>query len=1114
MLDEFLELLEERDRKTLPNVLFVSSECAPLSKTGGLADVVGTLPKYLKKFGMDARVITPYHKVIKDKFSNQVSHMFDFYVNLGWRHEYCGIEKMELDGTIIYLVDSENYFGDVIYRGGGAEIEQYAFFQRAVLDALPILDFSPEIIHCNDWQAGMIPMLARTQYRGSMQEKCKYLLSIHNIAYQGKWGFEYIQDLLNIDRAFYTPEFIELNKCANFLKAGCVFADRLSTVSPNYSNEIKTPYYAEGLEGILNARSSQLNGILNGIDINVFNPENDDLIPSSYSVGNLSGKAKCKEKLQKQLGLDIEPNVPVISMVSRMTEQKGFDLVMTVLDDMMTTENVQFVLLGTGDNKYEQFMRDAEQRYKGRLCSYIGYSEELSHLVYAGSDFFLMPSRFEPCGLSQMIAMRYGTLPIVRETGGLKDSVIPYNYKTGEGDGFSFANYDAWEMRKLINYALSCYPDKDVMNKLINNAMSEDFSFERSAIEYIKLYITLLDGYHETLPVVSHICSEEKYRKPFGALICGESASFAFEIVSGRVKSASLVIYDDNESFEYAMKQSGNMYIASFNAPTKAAVYQYYFKIETKYGTRYLCPDLTGLNGAIFNTVNNGFRLTVYLNDFDTPNWFKGKVMYQIFPDRFGFTSKSVATKGAKYHKDIGQKIEMHNSIDEPVKYLPSKGEIDYSPNDFYGGTLKGIAAKLPYLNELGVGCIYLNPIFESPSNHRYNTSDYLNVDPILGTNEDYVNLCNEANKLGIKIILDGVFSHTGSDSRYFNLYGHYHSNGACQSKDSDYYSWYKYYDYPNEYKCWWNFKDLPEVDERNSNWQKFIITGDNSVIKTWVERGTFGYRLDVADEIPDDVLALMRSTLKGIDPELLLIGEVWEDCVTKCGPEGPRNYALGFSLDSVMNYPLRWAILDFLHFRGSAFELRDFLLTQQINYPKPLYYSLMNILSSHDLDRIRTALATNIVLRGLPREEQLNIKISTKDLNRALKLEKLAATIQFCVPGVPCIYYGDEQGMSGVGDPFNRMPFKEDNHGLYSFYEKLSKKHNSCKTLQFGNAKFIALSYDVIAIVRYSEGEKGVLALINRSDEEFEFELDCSFASAGIVKGKIAGLSSKILNI
>ena len=492
MKKEFKQLLAEHGRTQMPKVLLASAECAPLSKTGGLADVVGTLPKALKKLGIDARVITPYHRVIKDKYRSRVEHVCDFRTWLGWRHAYVGVEKLEIDGVIVYLIDNEQYFNDRIYLGGNAEGEQYSFFCRAVLDALPCLDFCPDVLHCNDWHTAIIPMLAKTQYPGGMQEKLKFLLTIHNIAFQGKFGFDFVQDMFGIDSRYYNSEMLEHNGCANYLKAGCMFSDRINTVSPTYSHEIRTPYYGEGLDGVLNARADVLTGIINGIDKDTFNSRGDAWLPAGYDRGHLGGKAKCKAKLQEMMSLEQREDVAMFAMVTRMTEQKGFDLVASVLENLMSRENVQFMLLGTGDARFENFMRGAEERYKGRLCAYIGYSEELSHLVYAGSDFFLMPSRFEPCGLSQMIAMRYGSLPIVRETGGLKDTVTAYNKYTGEGNGFSFANYSPDELSDAIGRALECWEDKAVMKQLISQAMQTDFGFELSAEEYARHYIWIL----------------------------------------------------------------------------------------------------------------------------------------------------------------------------------------------------------------------------------------------------------------------------------------------------------------------------------------------------------------------------------------------------------------------------------------------------------------------------------------------------------------------------------------------------------------------------------------------------------------------------------------------
>ncbi len=489
MKEEFHTLLQACGRKNLPKVLLAAAECTPLTSTGGLANFVGALPRALIDLGVDARVIMPYHRCIKEKYADRAEHMLDFRIWLGWRDLYVGIERMCYNGVVIYFVDNNEYFGGSVYKGGQEEGEQYAFFTRAVLEAMPRLDFIPEIVHCNDWHTAMIPMLARTQYQGKMQESVRYLLTIHNIAYQGRFSFGFVQDIFGVDRRYLTPEFMELNGSAAFLKGGCVFADRINTVSPSYASEIRTSYFGEGLHGILNARRHVLTGIVNGLDRKLYDPEHDPALPAAYSASDYSGKAECKQKLQTMMGLEKRPDVPIFAMVTRMTEQKGFDLVACVLDDMMCREDMQMMVLGTGNERFEKFMANAENRYRGKLCAFIGYREDLAHLVYAGGDFFLMPSRYEPCGLSQMVAMRYGCIPIVRETGGLRDTVIPFNRIPDQSDGFSFMDFDAWEMRDAMRLALACYRDKAVMHGLITRAMNKNFGYEQSAEEYVRHYL-------------------------------------------------------------------------------------------------------------------------------------------------------------------------------------------------------------------------------------------------------------------------------------------------------------------------------------------------------------------------------------------------------------------------------------------------------------------------------------------------------------------------------------------------------------------------------------------------------------------------------------------------
>lgn len=491
MNDMLKSIMKNKHIEKLPSILMTAAECAPFAKTGGLADVVGTLSHKLKDLGFDIRLALPYHRVIKDQLRDKVSHIASFSIDLGWRTQYVGIEHYDWDGVPIYLIDNEYYFGHMIYRGGTFEGEQYAYFCRAVLEALPFAEFIPDIIHVNDWHTAMIPMLLKTQYRSRSLRDCKTVLAMHSLGYQGRFDFGFASELLAIHSRYNTPDYFEYYGGVNFMKAGIVFADKLVTVSPTYAEEIKTPYYGEGLDGVLNTRTADLVGILNGIDTEVFNPATDALIEKMYDENSLKNKLKNKKALIEQLGLKIDIDKPLIGMVTRLTNQKGLDLVMRVMNEIMD-EDVGFALLGTGDAEYENYFRDAWHAFGGKANGMIMFDEALAHKIYAGCDFFLMPSRFEPCGLSQIISLRYGTLPIVRETGGLKDTVKPYNQITGEGDGFSFVNYNAHDMLDTIRYAMSVYKDKDVFQTLQKHAMGKDLSFDNSALAYAALYLLTL----------------------------------------------------------------------------------------------------------------------------------------------------------------------------------------------------------------------------------------------------------------------------------------------------------------------------------------------------------------------------------------------------------------------------------------------------------------------------------------------------------------------------------------------------------------------------------------------------------------------------------------------
>lgn len=477
-------------------ILFTASECVPFVKTGGLADVVGALAPVLAKAGHDVRVILPLYSAIPEKWTSQMTHVVDFEVQLGWRRQYCGIEKLEQDGVVWYFVDNKYYFGrPYIYGLGGDEYERFGFFCRGILNALPLIGFQPDVIHANDWQSGMVPALLKIQYAHlPFYTNIRTMFTIHNLQYQGIFGIREVQDVLGLGDSLWTDDKLECFGCANYLKAGLVYSDVITTVSPSYSEEIQTAYYGERLDGLLRARKNSLFGVLNGIDMEDYNPATDQRIAATYSADDLAGKAACKRDLQEKLGLTVDPNVPIIGMVGRLSNQKGLDLVDYIIGDLMQ-ENVQLVVLGMGDSRYVNLFSWAESEFPGKMAARFTMDHALAHQIYAGSDMFLMPSQFEPCGLSQLIALRYGTLPIVRETGGLRDTVLSYNEYTGEGNGFSFFNYNAHDMLNTIRRAESYYRDhQDVWKQLQQRGMTGDYSWTNSAQRYVELYESLASG--------------------------------------------------------------------------------------------------------------------------------------------------------------------------------------------------------------------------------------------------------------------------------------------------------------------------------------------------------------------------------------------------------------------------------------------------------------------------------------------------------------------------------------------------------------------------------------------------------------------------------------------
>ncbi|MBH5318102.1 glycogen synthase GlgA [Paenibacillus sp. GSMTC-2017] len=486
------------------NILFATSEAVPLAKTGGLADVAGALPKALNKRGVDVRVVLPKYEDIAEQYLAYFETIAEFQVSFGWRNQYCGLQRGTIDGVTYYLIDNELYFKRRGLYGYGDDAERFVFFSFAVMEAVRYMDFHPNIVHCNDWQTGLIPFLLRTRYAfDPAWAYTKSVFTIHNLKYQGIFGIDLLKELTGAGDDLFVAESLEFYGAASCMKGGLVYADKLTTVSESYAQEIQTPYYGENLDSLLRYRAGDLVGIVNGIDEDLYDPMNDMALHTPYR-NSISRKRKNKVDLQAELGLPQSSSIPLIGIVSRLVEQKGFDLIAATIDEVLE-EDVQLVVLGAGETHYEQLFADVARRHPEKAVVWHGYSERMARRVYAGSDIFAMPSKFEPCGLSQLLALRYRSVPIVRETGGLKDTVQAYNEYTGEGNGFSFSNYNAHDYLYTVKRALACYNDEETWKKIVENGSRGDYSWDVSAKAYLNMYAQLLAHRkeNERWPVIS-----------------------------------------------------------------------------------------------------------------------------------------------------------------------------------------------------------------------------------------------------------------------------------------------------------------------------------------------------------------------------------------------------------------------------------------------------------------------------------------------------------------------------------------------------------------------------------------------------------------------------------
>lgn len=602
--------------------------------------------------------------------------------------------------------------------------------------------------------------------------------------------------------------------------------------------------------------------------------------------------------------------------------------------------------------------------------------------------------------------------------------------------------------------------------------------------------------------IIEHNSHAALYRTPFGAATCNTEVTLRLALSDFGIPKHIRTAYTFDEvtqfvNMSYVFEVAGAyIYEAKIKMPESTGLLHYYFDIASHDGQYYYGNNKENLGGfgEIYTEIpkHNKFQITIYDKSFKTPDWWKSGVCYQIFPDRFANGN------------DDGSFLDNRNGIikrswgEEPY-YKPEQFGGEYLCNDFFGGNLKGIEKKLPYLKELGVSCIYLNPIFKAYSNHRYDTGDYKTIDPMLGTEQDFKQLCTASDKLGIKIILDGVFNHTGSDSLYFNKKGTYNSIGAYQSTDSPYYDWYRFMSFPDKYESWWGITTLPQIEENSQSYQNYILKDKDAVVKKWLKAGACGWRLDVVDELPDFFVKILREEVKKQNPDAVIIGEVWEDASNKISYDEQRQYFMGEELDSVMNYPLRNALIEFLNNKISAETLDRRIMSLKENYPKPAFYSTLNFLSSHDTERILTVMGNK---NATDKDSQATERLNDYEKNIAISKLKCIITMQTLLPGVPTIFYGDEAGIEGYADPFCRRcyPWGSENTEIMEHYKENISLRNKNNAFTSGEFETIYKFENGYGFIRYDDKDSFIV-LVN-SGAGTTFRLDVAHFNIYTIQG------------
>ena len=1072
-----LDSLPKEDRSSnepdVIKVAFVTAELAPVVKVGGLGDFAFGLTRSLGTHGVDVSVFIPLYRQVGEEYRERMTLCKRFNVQLGWRNHECELYSARVNGVQVFFLKNDYYFDRSSVYNQDDDLERMAYFSKAFIDSMAATGYRPDIIHCNDWHTALIPFMIDVTAPWMHDQGLGTVLTIHNLSYLGVYPARVIYEMFDFRglevlrwvRIFSDPQQEEktIRRLRALITGGVISslitgircADSSVTVSESYSKEMLDRLEWPATENVMKSLERPIGYILNGIDFGYYDPMTDSDLVRNYGSDSIQERDANREALAKELGLTLEDDTFFLGFIGRMVDQKGLDLLIEALPSILE-RNICFVMMGDGDEKYIEGLKTASGQMGKDRFRLLRFDESLAHRIYSGVDGLLVPSVFEPCGLVQMIAMRYGAVPLVHRVGGLRDTVRDSVF---DRTGFLYDGQNCSELLGCIDEAYDVWKnDHAQWLEIQQNCMEEDNDWSARAEEYAELYREVRARRNARL----HDSLDPELRSPIGAVKVGTQVTVS--IFDHGFDSVGLRVREGNRFYMVPMKKAEGKYTGVIDVPDRGTTIYYDF-ILTQGPNRYYYGNNVKLNGGRGNLYafnSRTYSITVYSEE-DHPSWFMNCVAYQIFPDSFSRGSDWV--ERSKNIVDPHWNGRYGRHLIDLTDALQSEYDSDGTIKNpqFYGGTLKGITERLDYISDLGADLIYITPILYALSNHRYDTADYFKIDPILGDFDSFRELVANCEERGIRIMSDGVFNHTGSESKYYDRAGEFGSDGAYGNPGSPYARWYDFIDGScMRNSDWHGIRSLPRISPNSRDYQNFIC-GDEGFIEFWMRLGVSSWRLDSADELAPAFIADIRSKAFELNQDSVVIGEMSYDPTRYIGVEGPVSFVNDKRLHGVTNYPLHYAFRYFIAGDINARDFIDRMLTICENYPDQVLLSCFIFLDSHDTARLTTVLQE---------------KYAGEDIG---DLYKAAAVMLFSLPGVPLIYYGDETGMKGGKDPDNRRAFPWDSMDtdIHSHFKRLISFYRQWGSLRTGRLSLAAAGESAVIISRESENDS-TMAFVN----------------------------------